>query len=285
MLEFKRKKINPTTPSNRFLNYQIKDYVDSSEREKSLVRKQKRSSGRDNKGRITSRCRGGGHKRAYRIINFKWSASDIGSSYTVVSVQYDPNRNVPIALCRLDSAEKDSQKLIYVIRQDGLDVGSSFYVSEKFTESKPGSVMPIGEIPVGIEVSCVELKPMKGAQIARSAGSYVKIAGFDGDFAIINLPSGEQRKISKKSLATIGRVSGQDYLNRSEGKAGRRRWLGRRSHVRGVAMNPVDHPHGGGEGKTSGGRHPTTPWGKTNKGTKTRVNKRTSRFIISGRKK
>ncbi len=281
---FKRKKINPTTPSNRFLNYQIKDYIDSEPRCKSLITKLVRSSGRDNHGRITSRHRGAGHKKAYRIINFQWNVKNFGESYEVLSIQYDPNRNLPIALCKCSSGESIG-KLLYVLRQEGLDVGSSFYISGKFIENKPGSVMPIGEVPVGIDVSCIELKAGKGAQIVRTAGSCAKIAGSEGDYVIVKLPSGEQRKIHKMCFATLGRLSGQDYINRSEGKAGRNRWKGIRPSVRGVAMNPVDHPHGGGEGKTSGGRHPTTPWGKTNKGTKTRTNKRTSKFIINKKKK
>ena len=282
---YTRKKINPTTPSQRFLSYAIKDYEDNSKREKSLVKSIRRSFGRDNKGRITSRGRSSGFSKiAYRSVSFGVKFTEIQEWYEVVSVQYDPFRNCPIVLAKYLNNEDKVSEVKYFIRAEGVDVGSKFYVSKDFSENIAGSFVKIGSVPQGLSVFCVEMKIGKGGQIARSAGSFVKVSGNDGDYSIVVLPSGEQRKIHKECLCAIGKVSMDDFKNKSDGKAGRSRWIGRKPIVRGVAMNPVDHPHGGGEGKTSGGRNPTTPWGKTNKGTLTRKNKRSSRFIIKSRK-
>jgi len=279
-----RKKINPTTPSMRFYNPVIKDYKDNTKRVEHLVCKLKSSSGRDNHGHITSRRRGSGHKKAYRKINFKWEKEEMGSWFETISIQYDPNRNVPIALVRCTSG-KNLNELSYVIRPEGLNIGSKFYFNETFIENLPGSIIPIKNIPFGISVYCLELKPYKGSQIVRSAGGYAKISGKDGDYIIVKLPSGQVRKIHQNCLACIGEISNKDQINVSIGKAGRSRWMGVRPSVRGVAMNPVDHPHGGGEGKTSGGGHPRSPWGKNCKGKKTRSNKRTDGFILSKKKR
>ncbi len=282
---YTRKKINPTTPSQRFLSYPIKDYDDNSKREKSLVKSIRRSFGRDNHGRITSRGRSSSFSKiAYRSIAFSMKLPEIQEWYVVSAIQYDPFRNCPIVLAK-PSSSNQCQDMKYFIRAEGVVVGSKFYVSKTFSENIPGSFVKIGTVPQGLNVFCVEMKQGKGAQIARSAGSFVKISGKDGDYVIVVLPSGEQRKIHKECLSVVGKVSMDDFKNKSDGKAGRARWVGKKPTVRGVAMNPVDHPHGGGEGKTSGGRNPTTPWGKTNKGTLTRRNKRSSSFIIRSRKK
>ncbi|QED23191.1 50S ribosomal protein L2 [Candidatus Deianiraea vastatrix] len=284
-MKLNRKKINPTTPSNRFFIPVIKHYEDNGvERAACLISNKKRSSGRDNHGRITSRRRGGGAKRAYRKISFKWSRSEIGTWFEILNIQYDPNRNVPIALIKSTSG-KSLGELKYVISCEGMQPGGKMYFNDSFIENLPGSIIPIGNMPSGLSVYCVELKPYKGFQMARSAGTFVKISGKDGDYVIVKLPSGEIRKIHKDCLAAIGEVANKDMVNVSIGKAGRNRWKGIRPSVRGVAMNPVDHPHGGGEGKTSGGGHPRSPWGKNCKGKKTRVNKRTSAFILSRKKR
>lgn len=268
----------------RFYSPVESDYVQKMDREKSLTSSLPNRAGRDNKGHISSRRAGGGHKKAYRIINFQITEKDYGSEYEVIDIQYDPNRNVPIALCKCTKGDEVG-RLIYVVRTLGISTGSKFQITTQFSEKIPGTIMPIGKIPVGMDVNCVELKRYKGAQIARSAGSKVTILGVDGDFVIIKLPSGEKRKINSLCNATIGEVANKEYSNISIGKAGRNRWKGIRPSVRGVAMNPVDHPLGGGEGKTSGGRHPVSPWGKNCKGQKTRRSKRTNVFIVSDRRK
>jgi large subunit ribosomal protein L2 len=234
-------------------------------------------SGHNNTGRITSWCRGGGHKRRYRIIDFKRTKYDVAG--TVERIEYDPNRTAFIALIKYDDAE-----MAYILAPQKLQVGDRVVAAEK-ADIKPGNAMLLKNIPVGTIIHNIELKVGKGGQLARSAGTYAQIAGRDSGYVIVKLSSGEVRLIKGECRATVGSVSNSDHQNRSYGKAGRMRWLGRRPSVRGVAMNPVDHPHGGGEGKTSGGRHPVTPWGISTKGKKTRKNKRTSGMIIRRRSK
>jgi len=231
--------------------------------------------GRNNTGRITVRFRGGGHKRAYRIVDFK--RRKLGVPAVVERLEYDPNRSAFIALIKYQDGE-----LSYILAPQRLAIGDTV-ISDKSVDVKPGNAGPLGTLPVGTIVHNVELKPGKGGQIARSAGTFAQIVGRDQGYVIVRLNSGEQRLVLGTCLGTIGAVSNPDHLNTSIGKAGRMRWLGRRPHNRGVVMNPVDHPHGGGEGRTSGGRHPVTPWGKPTKGKKTRSNKSTNKFIVRSR--
>ncbi len=279
-----QKKISPVTPSQRGLVKNLKTYEDTGERCKSLIHSKRRTSGRDNKGHITCRHKGGAHKRAYRIIQFKWSKEDYGSSFEVVRIEYDPNRNVPIALIKGKSGNC-LDKLYYIIRAENLNPGMIITLFEHFTEILPGNRMCLKSFPVGSFVHCVELKPGGGAQLARSAGTSVQVAGRDGMYVLLRLPSGETRRIHQDALASVGQVDNKEFANQTVGKAGRSRWLGVRPTVRGVAMNPVDHPHGGGEGKTSGGGHPRSPWGKNCKGKITRSNKRTNFFIVTSRRR
>nr|WP_207187029.1 50S ribosomal protein L2 [Candidatus Sarmatiella mevalonica] len=267
------KNFRPTTPSQRELVSVDRSLLWKGKPEKSLARGLLKSGGRNNTGRITSRCRGGGHKRLYRLIDFKRTARP-NEEAVVERLEYDPNRTAFIALLKFQDGA-----LSYILAPDGLQVGESVMFSSD-AEVKPGNCLPLANIPVGTIIHNIEMKPGKGGQIARSAGAFAKLAGKDSGFARIKLQSGEMRLVPVQCVATIGVVSNADHKNIKLGKAGRSRWLGRRPHVRGVAMNPVDHPHGGGEGKTSGGRHPVTPWGIATKGKKTRKNKRTSRFII-----
>ncbi|MDR0695719.1 MAG: 50S ribosomal protein L2 [Holosporales bacterium] len=232
--------------------------------------------GRNNHGHITVWNRGGGHKRRYRQIDFLRDKRDIIA--TVQRIEYDPNRSSFIALLQYTDGEYR-----YIIAPQKLKIGDAVIASDK-ADIKPGNMMLMKSIPVGTTIHNIELKKGKGAQLARSAGAAVQLVGRDGEYVILRLPSGEQRLVNGTCTATIGEVSNPDHQNRSYGKAGRNRWLGKRPCVRGVAMNPVDHPHGGGEGKTSGGRHPVTPWGISTKGKKTRRNKRTSQYIMSKRK-
>ena len=231
--------------------------------------------GRNNTGRITVRFRGGGHKQTYRIIDFKRRKLDVVG--TVERLEYDPNRTSFIALIKYADGEH-----AYIIAPQRLNVGDQVVASAQ-ADVKPGNAMPLAAIPVGSIVHNVELKIGKGGSLARSAGTYVQIVGRDQGWVIIRLGSGEQRLVHGQCFATIGAVSNPDHMNISHGKAGRSRWLGRRPHNRGVTMNPIDHPHGGGEGRTSGGRHPVTPWGKPTKGKKTRTNKQTTKFIVQSR--
>src|SRR5690606_37143039 len=231
--------------------------------------------GRNNHGRVTTRFRGGGHKRTYRIIDFKRQKFDVPA--TVERLEYDPNRTSFIALVKYADGE-----LAYILAPQRLAIGDSV-ISGKKVDVKPGNAMPLASIPVGTIVHNVELKPGKGGQIARSAGTYVQLVGRDQGYALIRLSSGEQRMVRGECMASIGAVSNPDHSNISLAKAGRNRWLGKRPTVRGVSMNPVDHPHGGGEGRTSGGRHPVTPWGKPTKGKKTRQNKATDKYILRSR--
>jgi len=233
--------------------------------------------GRNNAGRITSWHKGGGHKQLYRTIDFKRLKSDVPA--TVQRIEYDPNRTAFIALIKYQDNE-----LSYIIAPEGLRAGD-VVMSGKNVDIKNGNALPMSTIPVGTIVHNVELRPGKGAQLARSAGAFAKIESKDSGYVLLKLRSGEVRKVLAECYATIGTVSNLDQQNVKRGKAGRNRWLGRRPVVRGVAMNPIDHPHGGGEGKTSGGRHPVTPWGKPTKGKKTRKNKRTEQFIVRRRKK
>ena len=268
-------KSKPTSPGRRF-RVKIKD--DTLYKGKpfaGLTQKSKRSGGRNNQGRITTRHIGGGHKRKYRIIDFKRDKDNINAK--VERLEYDPNRNANIALLLYSDGERR-----YIIAPKNLKAGDSV-VSGKDSAINVGNSLPLKNIPVGTQVHCIEMKPGKGAQIARSAGTVAQIAALEGEYATLKLKSGEMRKINSNCRATIGEVGNSEYNLQSYGKAGAKRWLGIRPAVRGVAMNPIDHPHGGGEGKTSGGRDPVSPWGTPTKGYKTRSNKRTSSMIIRRR--
>lgn len=269
------KTFKPVTPSLRQLVIVDRSGLYKGKPVKTLTEGLTQTGGRNNTGRITIRFRGGGHKRSYRIIDFKRRKFDVPA--TVERLEYDPNRTAFIALIRYQDGE-----LSYIVAPQRLAVGDTV-VSGQNVDVKPGNCMPIGNMPVGTLVHNVEMKPGKGAQVARSAGNFAQIVGRDQGYVILRLNSGEQRLILGTCLATVGAVSNPDHMNISIGKAGRQRWLGRRPHNRGVAMNPVDHPHGGGEGRTSGGRHPVTPWGKPTKGKKTRSNKSTDKFVVRSR--
>jgi large subunit ribosomal protein L2 len=265
----------PTTPGQRQLVLVDRSGLYKGAPVKELTEGKSSTGGRNNNGRITSRFRGGGHKKAYRTIDFKRAKADVSAK--VERLEYDPNRTAFIALVKYDDGE-----LAYILAPQRLAVGD-VVVSGEYVDVKPGNAMPAANIPVGTIVHNVELKIGKGGQIARSAGTYAQIVGRDGEYVILRLNSGEQRLVHGRCRATIGAVSNPDRMNTSIGKAGRNRWLGRKPHNRGVTMNPVDHPHGGGEGRTSGGRHPVTPWGFPTKGKKTRKNKSTTKFIVSSR--
>ena len=269
------KSYKPITPSLRQLVIVDRSDLYKGEPVKALTEGLNQSGGRNNTGRITTRFRGGGHKRAYRIVDFKRRKFDMAA--TVERLEYDPNRSAFIALIKYADGE-----LAYILAPQRLAVGDAV-VSGVVVDVKPGNAMQVGNMPVGTIVHNIELKPGKGGQIARSAGTYAQIVGRDQGYVIVRLNSGEQRLVLGTCLATVGAVSNPDHMNISIGKAGRSRWLGRRPHNRGVAMNPIDHPHGGGEGRTSGGRHPVTPWGKPTKGKKTRKNKTTNKFIVRSR--
>jgi len=269
----------PTSPGRR--NMTASDYseITKSKPEKSLIEPIRKSGGRNNKGRITVRHRGGGNKRMYRIIDFKRNKFDVPGK--VAAIEYDPNRNARIALIFYFDGEKR-----YIIAPDKVNVGDVIVsAGTKEADIKPGNAMKLRFIPVGTYIHNVELKIGKGGQIARAAASGVQILGKEKDHATVRMPSGEIRIIHLECRASIGTVGNQDVSNIKIGKAGKMRWLGRRPKVRGVVMNPVDHPHGGGEGKTSGGRHPVTPWGKPTKGYRTRNNKRTDKFRVRRRNK
>ncbi|MDG1437001.1 MAG: 50S ribosomal protein L2 [Rickettsiaceae bacterium] len=271
------KKYNPTTPSQRSLVRVDKSDLWKGRPHKPLTKGLTKTGGRNNTGRITSRHIGGGHKRLYRIIDFKRNKLDC--SATIERIEYDPNRSAYIALLKYDDGV-----FAYILAPAKMKAGDKV-ISGINADIRLGNCLPLKNIPVGTIVHNVEMKPGKGGQIARSAGTSVSIVGKDSGYAQIKLSSGEVRLIPLDCMATIGTLSNPDRKNTIIGKAGRSRWLGRRPHVRGVAMNPVDHPHGGGEGKTSGGRHPVTPWGKPTKGKKTRKNKLTSKFILKRRTK
>ena len=267
----------PTSPSRRNLVLIDRSDLWKGKPEKSLTQGLPSKGGRNNSGQITARRRGGGHKRRYRIIDFKRTKVDI--SATVERIEHDPNRSAFIALIEYEDGER-----AYIIAPQRLAPGDTVISGEK-VDIKPGNALPMTNIPVGTIVHNVELKVGGGAQIARSAGTYVQLIGKDQGYAQLRMNSGEIRIIRAECMATIGAVSNPDKANIKLGKAGRKRWLGKRPAVRGVAMNPVDHPHGGGEGRTSGGRHPVTPWGKPTKGKRTRSNKKTDRLIIRRRKR
>jgi large subunit ribosomal protein L2 len=269
------KQFNPTSPSRRGLVLVDRSELHKGRPEKSLVEGLTKTGGRGGGGRIAVRFRGGGAKRLYRIIDFKRRKFDVAGR--VERLEYDPNRTAFIALVKYADGE-----LAYILAPQRLKAGDEVIASEK-ADVKPGNAMPLRSIPIGQIIHNVELKPLKGGQIARSAGAYAQLVGRDAGYAQIRLNSGELRMVPDSCMATIGAVSNQDHMNEVLGKAGRVRHKGRRPHVRGVAMNPIDHPHGGGEGRTSGGRHPVTPWGKPTKGRKTRINKATDKFIIRSR--
>jgi len=271
------KTFNPTTPSQRDLVIVDRSELWKGKPVKALTRGLTKSGGRNNTGRTTSFWRGGGHKRKYRIIDFKRRKFDVAG--TVERLEYDPNRTAFIALIKYDDGE-----LAYILAPQRLKAGDKVIAGER-ADIKPGNAMPLKSIPVGTIVHNVEFKAGKGGQIARSAGAYVQIVGRDQGYALLRLTSGEVRMVRGECMATVGAVSNPDQQNVKLGKAGRSRWLGKRPHVRGVVMNPVDHPHGGGEGRTSGGRHPVTPWGKPTKGKRTRSNKKTDRLIVRRRRK
>ena len=270
------KTFKPTTPSQRQLVIVDRSSLYSGKPVKALVEGQISTGGRNNLGRITSRFRGGGHKQAYRKIDFKRTKTEPAK---VERIEYDPNRTGFIALIKYSDGEQ-----AYILAPQRLSVGDTIVAGEA-VDIKPGNAMPLGGMPVGTIVHNVELKIGKGGQIARSAGTYAQIVGRDQDYVILRMSSTEQRLVHGRCMATVGAVSNPDNMNISIGKAGRKRWLGRRPHNRGVTMNPIDHPHGGGEGRTSGGRHPVTPWGFPTKGKKTRKNKSTNKFIMLSRHK
>jgi large subunit ribosomal protein L2 len=267
---------NPVTPSLRGTILVRRDELWKGKPVKTLTEGKHSSGGRNNHGRTTVRFRGGGHKRTYRIVDFKRRAK-FGVPATVERLEYDPNRTAWIALLKYQDGE-----LSYIIAPQRLKAGDSVVAGER-VDIKPGNAMPLAAIPVGTIVHNVELKAGAGGKMARSAGTFVQLVGKDAGYAQLKLSSGEVRTVRAECMATIGAVSNPDNQNQQIGKAGRSRWLGRRPHNRGVVMNPVDHPHGGGEGRTSGGRHPVTPWGKPTKGAKTRNNKRTDRLIVRRR--
>ena len=269
------KKFNPVTPSQRALVIVDRSELWKGKPEKTLTVGLSKSGGRNNLGRITSWHRGGGHKRKYRLIDFKRKVWEIEA--TVERIEYDPNRTAFIALIRYENGD-----LSYILAPQRLAIGDKVVAGEK-ADIKPGNALPLKNIPVGTILHNVEMKAGKGGQIARSAGSYVQLVGKDSGYALLRLRSGEVRLVRAECMATVGAVSNPDHQNVNFGKAGRMRWLGRRPVVRGVAMNPIDHPHGGGEGKTSGGRHPVTPWGKPTKGKRTRSNKATGKYIVRRR--
>src|ERR1700761_6858501 len=269
------KQYNPTSPGRRQLVLVDKSELHKGRPEKSLVEGLTKSGGRGGGGRVAVRFRGGGAQRLYRIVDFKRRKFDMAGK--VERLEYDPNRTAFIALIKYADGE-----VAYILAPQRLKVGDEVIAAEK-VDVKPGNAAPLRSLPVGTIIHNIELKPGKGGQIARSAGAYAQLVGRDAGYAQIRLGSGELRMVMDTCMATVGAVSNQDHMNQNLGKAGRVRHMGFRPHVRGVAMNPVDHPHGGGEGKTSGGSHPVTPWGKPTKGRKTRVNKATDKFIIRSR--
>lgn len=271
------KRYKPTTPSQRGLVNISRRQLWKGRPLRELTKKKINPAGRNIHGHITVWNRGGGHKQRYRVIDFKRDKKNIDAY--VERIEYDPNRSAFIALLKYTDGE-----FRYIIAPEGLRSGDRVVSSDK-TDARPGNAMQLRNIPVGSFIHNVELKLGKGSQMSRSAGTSVQLVGRDGDNVILKLPSGEQRIVNGLCYATIGVVSNPEHQKRKYGKAGRSRWLGKRPHVRGVAMNPIDHPHGGGEGKTAGGRNPVTPWGKSTKGKKTRNNKRTDKNIISRRKK
>jgi large subunit ribosomal protein L2 len=271
------KNFNPTTPGRRGLVLVDRSDLWKGDPVKKLTEGLTKTGGRNNHGRLTARRRGGGHKRLYRLVDFKRRKFDVPGK--VARLEYDPNRSAFIALLDYEDGEQS-----YILAPQRLAVGDTV-ISGQRADIKPGNAMPLSSIPVGTIVHNVEMKAGKGGQIARAAGTYVQLVGRDSGYALLRLGSGEVRMVRAECMASIGAVSNPDQANIKLGKAGRNRWLGKRPSVRGVAMNPVDHPHGGGEGRTSGGRHPVTPWGKPTKGAKTRRNKKTNALIVRRRHK
>lgn len=271
------RKYKPTSAGRRFQTVQTFDELSTTRPYKPLTESLPKSGGRNNRGRVTAWQRGGGHKRTYRVIDFKRDKADVPG--TVSTVEYDPNRSARIALVTYADGDKR-----YILQPSGVSVGDAV-VAGATVDILPGNALPLENIPLGTQLHNVELKPGKGGQIARSAGSSVQLIAKEGSYASLRMPSGEVRRILKKCLATVGQVGNVDHENVSLGKAGRSRWLGRRPNVRGVAMNPVDHPLGGGEGSTAGGRHPVSPWGQPAKGYKTRGRKPSDKFITQRRKR
>jgi large subunit ribosomal protein L2 len=271
------KSYSPTTPSRRFMTVVSREEITRDNPEKSLTVGKRKTGGRNNLGRVTSRFIGGGHKQLLRVIDYK--RDKVGIPARVASVEYDPNRSARIALLNYVDGEKR-----YILAPAGLEVGRTV-VSGPEADILPGNALPLKHIPAGTIVHNIELKPGKGGQMARAAGAQAQLVSKEGGLALLKLPSGEVRKVMLECYATVGQVGNLDHENESIGKAGRTRWLGRLPHNRGVSMNPVDHPHGGGEGKTSGGRNPVTPWGQPTRGFKTRNNKRTDKWIVSRKSK
>ncbi len=271
------KKVNPVSPGRRTQVYSTFDEISRSTPEKNLLRGLNKSGGRNNNGRITAWHRGGGHKRHYRLIDFKRDKTGIPAR--VASIEYDPNRSVRIALLHYADGEKR-----YILAPLNLKVGTTV-VSGPDADIQPGNTLPMVNIPLGTLIHNIELQPGKGGQIVRSAGTFAQLMAKEDPYALVKLPSGEVRMVLINCKATIGQLGNVEHENITLGKAGRHRWLGRRPTVRGVAMNPIDHPMGGGEGRSSGGRHPCTPWGKPTKGYRTRKNRKTDRFIVTKRTK
>ncbi len=269
------KSYNPTSPGRRGLILVDRSDLYKGGPVKALTEGKRKTGGRNNKGHVTSRGIAGGHKQRYRIVDFKRRKMDVAG--TVERIEYDPNRTAFIALIKYDDGE-----VAYILAPQRLAVGDQVIASEK-TDVKPGNAMKLAQMPVGTIIHNVEMKPGKGGQIARSAGTYAQVVGRDRGMVMVRLNSGEQRYIPGACMGTVGAVSNPDNSNQNFAKAGRKRWMGRRPLTRGVAKNPVDHPHGGGEGRTSGGRHPVTPWGKPTKGMRTRKNKSTDKMIIRSR--
>lgn len=270
------KKSKPTSAGRRFQTAVTNPDLHKGDPVAGLIGKKNRKGGRNNAGRVTQRHRGGGHKRRYRIVDFKRNKDDIPSR--VERLEYDPNRSAHLALLLYKDGERR-----YIVAPKGVSSGDAV-VSGVHAPIKAGNALPLRNVPLGTTVHCVELRPGKGAQIARSAGAWVQLVARDGGYATLRLRSGETRRVLAECRATIGEVGNSEHGLRSLGKAGASRWRGVRPHVRGVVMNPIDHPHGGGEGKTSGGRHPVSPWGVPTKGYKTRTNKRTNNMIVRRRK-
>ena len=271
------RRVKPTSPGRRFQSYSSFEEITKKKPEKSLVRIIKKSGGRNANGRITSRHRGGGHKRYYRIVDFK--RDKIGIPAKVASIEYDPNRSARIALLQYVDGEKR-----YILSPLHLSVGDEV-MSGPEADIKPGNTLPLKNIPLGTHIHNIELRIGKGGQIVRSAGTYAQLMAKEDRYALVKLPSSEVRMVLLNCMATVGQIGNVTHENIDLGKAGRKRWLGKRPKVRGVAMNPVDHPMGGGEGRSSGGRHPCTPWGVPTKGYRTRKNKRTNKFIVKRRTK
>ena len=271
------KKFKPTSPGRRFYSVQTFEELTVKKPAKALTESQTRSGGRNSGGRITVRFRGGGHKRRYRVVDFKRKKVNIPAR--VASIEYDPNRSARICLLNYADGEK-----AYILHPVGLKVDDNVIASDS-ADILPGNCLPLEFMPLGTTVHNIELKLGKGGQMARSAGAGAQLVAKEGRYAQLRLPSGEVRIVHRRCRATVGQVGNVDHENIKLGKAGRKRWLGRRPHNRGVTMNPVDHPHGGGEGRTAGGRHPVTPWGVPTKGYKTRNNKRTNKFIVRRRGK